>query len=161
MTRFRADMAEHNWFKDSIDITSLKGAKIATDKHEVAQNILESLSHGGIDHGDGNKSPVPGWHGVSYNNQPWRRIAADQAFALARQQGGAQMLFGLAARVLTSKADGDPHRIKFATAMFENYHWVSPLWRPHLVAAATYSFLGADAPDTPTIQRAREAIKVS
>jgi hypothetical protein len=61
--------------------------------------------------------------------------------------------------LLPAKADTDPHRIKFATAMFENYRLVSPAWRPHLVAAATYSFLGADAPDTPAIQRIREALK--
>jgi hypothetical protein len=159
MTRFRAGMAEQGWLKVSIDITSLASAKIAADNREVAQNILENLSHGGMDHGEASRSPVPGWHGLSYNYQPWRREAADQAFALAHEQGGTQILFELAARMLVSKADGDPHRIKFATAMFENYQTTSPAWRPHLAAAATYSFLGADAPETSTIVRAREAIK--
>jgi hypothetical protein len=60
--------------------------------------------------------------------------------------------------LLPAKADGDPHRIKFAVAMFENYRWVSPTWRPHLAAAASYSFLGADAPDTQTIHQVREAL---
>jgi hypothetical protein len=85
-------------------------------------------------------------------------VAAAKAFALAQQEGGARALFRAAARLLPAKADGDPHRIKFATAMFENWRWVSPAWRPHLAAVASYSFLGADAPDTPTIRQAREAI---
>jgi hypothetical protein len=125
---------------------------------EAIRGILETLSHGGLDHGDAGASPVPGWHGLKYNNQPWRHIAAKQAFTLAKHEGGAEMLFRMAGRLLPAKADGDPHRIKFATAMFENYRWVSPPWQPHLAAAATYSFLGADARDTSTIQRIRTVV---
>jgi hypothetical protein len=112
-----------------------------------------------LDRGEVGASPVPGWHGLAYNNQPWRHIAANQAFTLAQQQGGVEMLFRMAGRLLPAKADGDPHRIKFATAMFENYRWVSAQWQPHLAAAATYSFLGADALDTSTIQRIRTVIQ--
>jgi len=59
------------------------------------------------------------------------------------------------------QADGDPHRIKFPIAMFENCRWISPEWRPHLQAAATYSFLGVDAPDTELILQVRETLKGS
>lgn len=157
-TRFRAAMATKGWLKDATDITALATEKGAEESEVSAADILATLSHGGIDHGTAKSSPVPGWYGTTYNNQSWRRTAAERAFALAQQDGGATVLFRAAARLLPAKADGDPHRIKFATAMFENYRWVSPVWRPHMAAAASYSFLGADAPDTTTIRQVREAV---
>jgi hypothetical protein len=51
-----------------------------------------------------------------------------------------------------------PTPTRTASSSFENFRLVSPAWRPHLAAAATFSFLGADAPDTPAILRIREAI---
>jgi hypothetical protein len=156
MTRFRAGMAEQGWFKDEVDLTTLAQEPIAEATEDASREILATLSHGGLGRDRSGNSPVPGWHGLSYNHQPWRRVAAQQAFALAQRQDGTETLFRMAARLLPAKADGDPHRIKFATAMFENHRWVSQPWRPHLVAAASYSFLGADALDTPTIQRVRK-----
>jgi hypothetical protein len=158
MIRFRAGMEKSHWFKDAKDITGLTAAMPEDKPESVVTDILSELSHGGLDHGKENASPVPGWHGLEYNNQPWRHVAATKAFALAQQEGGAEALFRAAARLLPAKADGDPHRIKFATAMFENYRWVSPAWLPHLAAAASYSFLGADAPDTQTIRQVRQAL---
>ena len=87
---------------------------------------------------------MPGWKGGAFNNAPWRRNAAAPAFALAQDESSVSVLFRSAARLLPAKADTDPHRIKFATAMFENYQLVSPEWRPHLAGAATFSFLGAE-----------------
>jgi hypothetical protein len=154
--RFRAAMANSGWLREATDITSLSAAEADADR--TAAEILATLSHGGLDHGPANISPVPGWHGLQYNNQPWRHAAAQKAFALARRDGGAEALFRTAARLLPAKADTDPHRIKFAVAMFENYRWVSPRWRPHLAAAAVYSFLGQDAPDTATIRQVRDVM---
>lgn len=158
MTQFRAGMAQSGWLRDAKDITALAAGKTNDRLESVAADILSKLSHGGHDHGSGTTSPVPGWHGLQYNDQPWRHAAAGRAFALAQREGGAATLFRAAARLLPAKADGDPHRIKFPTAMFENYRWVSRAWRPHLAAAASYSFLGADAPDTTTIRQIREAV---
>jgi hypothetical protein len=158
MTRFRDGMAKSGWFQDAKDITRLAASRPGAKPEAAADEILAQLSHGGLDHGKANMSPVPGWHGLEYNNQPWRHAAAAKAFGLAQQEGGTEILFRAAARLLPAKADGDPHRIKFAVAMFENYRWVTPTWRPHLAAAASYSFLGADAQDTPTIRQVREAL---
>jgi hypothetical protein len=158
MTRFRAGMSKSGWFRDAKDITALTPAGPGAEPEAAASEILAQLSHGGLDHGKANVSPVPGWHGLEYNNQPWRHAAAAKAFNLAQQEGGTEALFRAAARLLPAKADRDPHRMKFAVAMFENYRWVTPVWRPHLAAAASYSFLGADAPDTQTIRQIREAL---
>jgi hypothetical protein len=156
MTRFRAAMATKGWLKDSTDITTWEAEKRERPETVTAE-VLATLSHGGIDHGKNNGSPVPGWFGTTYNNQTWRHAAARRAFGVALHDGGAGLLFQTAARLLPAKADTDPHRIKFATAMFQNYRWVSRPWQPHLAAAASYSFLGADAPDTTTIQQIRRA----
>jgi len=160
MIRFRTGLANKNWLGESIDITTLTAQHSAGKAEDLAAGILTTLSHGGIDHGSEKASAVPGWKGGAFNNQPWRRTAAARAFALAQaDESNVSVLFRSAARLLSVKADTDPHRIKFATAMFENYRLVSPPWRPHLAAAATYSFLGSDAPDTPAILRIREALK--
>jgi hypothetical protein len=158
MIRFNSGLADKKWLNESIDITALTAEHNAGKTEELAAGILTTLSHGGVDHGGENASAVPGWKGGAFNNAPWRRIAAARAFALAQDENNVSVLFRSAAQLLPAKADTDPHRIKFATAMFENYHLVSPEWRPHLAAAATYSFLGADAPDTPAILRIREAL---
>lgn len=158
MTRFRAGMAKSGWFGDAKDITALTVSGSGAEPEAATAEILAQLSHGGLDHGNANVSPVPGWHGLEYNNQPWRHVAAAKVFGLAQQEGGLETLFRAAARLLPAKADRDPHRIKFAVAMFENYRWVTAVWRPHLAAVASYSFLGADAPDTPTIRQVREEL---
>jgi len=61
--------------------------------------------------------------------------------------------------LLPLKADWDPHRIKFPIAAWENWGWVSPEWQPHLLAAASYSFVGADAPDSDLAKQVREAVR--
>jgi hypothetical protein len=154
--RFRAKLVKKNWLQAPVEITTMVAAPVK----DGADEILATLSHGKRDHGSANSSPVPGWHGTAFNSQPWRHEAARKAFAVAREQSTSDELFRAAARLLPAKADGDPHRIKFPAAMFENCRWISPEWRPHLVAAASYSFLGADAPDTKLIQQIREAVKV-
>ena len=40
-----------------------------------------------------------------------------------------------------------------------NTAWVSAEWRPHMLAAASYSFIGADALDTDVANQAREAMR--
>ena len=56
------------------------------------------------------------------------------------------------------KSSGDPHDIKFPVAIFEDLDLVSPVWRPHLLAAAAFSFWGSERPDLPVMQQVREAV---
>jgi hypothetical protein len=153
MTRFRDSIAK--WPKDHKDITALTAGKVPDKPDAAAEEILATLSGGGkpCDH------PVPGWHGLARNDQPWRYEAAGKALAFAEIHPDSDALIRTAARLIAHKADGDPHRMKFPVAMVENVGWVSKGWRPHLLAAATYSFLGADAPDTVVVKQARDALR--
>jgi hypothetical protein len=91
--------------------------------------------------------------------RPSRHDAARKAFGFAEKFPDSDVLFRAAARLIPAKAGRDVHSVKFPVAMFENCRWISPEWRPHFMAAASYTFLGADASDTQVIIRLREAIK--
>jgi hypothetical protein len=157
MTKFRRSIA--GWPRDHKDITGLKAGEIPGRPEAAAEEILAPLSMGT---GAGRAKimhPVPGWHGGERNVQPWRYEAAGKALAFARRYPDSDALIRAAARLVAAKADGDPHRVKFPIAMLENLGWVSTAWRPSMLAAATYSFLGADAPDTDVVRQAREAVR--
>src|SRR5262245_3335144 len=154
---FRENMADKGWLKDPKDITDLAGAKIPDKPEEPVESILADLSFG--PGGKPGPDPTPGFRGVDYNNPPWRHDAARRAFAFAKKFPDPHYLVRAAYRLLPLKADWDPHRIKFPIAAWENVGWVSPEWRPHMLAAASYVFLGADARDTEVATQAREAIR--
>ncbi|MDE0102705.1 MAG: hypothetical protein OXN89_10015, partial [Bryobacterales bacterium] len=52
----------------------------------------------------------------------------------------------------------ESHRFKYAAAIFEDLSLVSPAWRPHMLAAATYYLQGPAHPDSKVVARAREAL---
>jgi hypothetical protein len=85
--------------------------------------------------------------------------AARLAYAVGQRTGGAEHLIHAARGLLPLKASGDPHDIKFPVAILEDLDLVSPAWRPHLLAAATYSFWGSDRPDNLVMQQVREAVQ--
>ena len=157
MVLFRSNMARKGWLREAKRITDLEADEIPTDPARAAELILRDTSFG--PGGKPTENAIPGWKGLEFNNQPWRFTAARRAFAFARQFPGSRVLFQQASRLLPLKADWDPHRIKFPVAAFENVTWVSPTWRPHLSAAASYSFLGADALDTPLARQVRETLE--
>jgi hypothetical protein len=84
--------------------------------------------------------------------------ASRLAFAFAQRQP-VELLFRAARRLLPSKSTGDPHDIKFPVAIFEDLQLVSPPYRPHMTAAAAYSFWGSERPDLPVIREVREALR--
>ena len=157
MVLFRINMANKGWLRDPKRVTDLDGERIPDDPAAAAAQILRDASAGpGAKPTD---NPIPGWKGLNYNNQPWRYLAARRAFTFAKKFPGSGTLVREASRLLPLKADWDPHRIKFPVAAFENVAWVSAEWRPHLAAAASYSFLGSDALDTPLASQVREALR--
>lgn len=85
--------------------------------------------------------------------------AARLAFAFEQRHGGDEPLLQAARRLLPLKASGDPHDIKFPVAISEDLELVSPEWRPHLLAAAVFSFWGSDRPENPVILQVRDAIR--
>jgi hypothetical protein len=59
---------------------------------------------------------------------------------------------------LCRKASNDHHEYKFLAAILEDVGWVSPQWRPHLLAASVHYFHGDRSPDNSVIQQVREAL---
>jgi hypothetical protein len=91
------------------------------------------------------------------------RADADEAcrkvFALTRERPNAVPLFVQTAHSwLCRKASNDTHEYKFLAAILEDVGWVSPEWRPHLLAASIHYFHGNRSPDNSVIQQAREAL---
>ncbi len=84
--------------------------------------------------------------------------AGQLAFAFARDFP-VESLLRAARRLLPVKASGDPHDFKFPVAIFEDIELVSPDWRPHLLAAAVFSFWGTDRPDNPVMEQVRDAVR--
>ena len=92
-----------------------------------------------------------------------KREGADEAchkvFALARERPEAVPLFLQAAHSwLCRKANEDAHEYKFLAAILEDAACVSPVWRPHLLAASVHYFHGKQTPDNPVIQQVQEAL---
>ena len=103
--------------------------------------------------------PTPGFRGIQHNNLAWRHDAASKAYSFADKFPAAQPLIRAAYRLLPLKADWEPHRIKLPMAAWKNFGWVSAAWRPHLLAAASYVFLGSDALDTDLAKEVRQAVE--
>jgi hypothetical protein len=102
---------------------------------------------------------LPGKNGIAHNNLPWRHAADTKVFSLAERHSDPLPLVRAAQRLLPVKASWDPHRIKFPLAAWENVGWVSPAWRPHMLAAASYFFLGADSLDSDFEKQVRETVR--
>jgi hypothetical protein len=103
---------------------------------------------------------------------PANGVTADEIFALVGQDselaGSKAMAFAqanpvptgftrTANRLLLKKAT-DAHDYKYAASIFDDYNRVSPQWRPHMLATATYYLRGNNSPDSAVMQRAAEVI---
>lgn len=99
---------------------------------------------------------------LSYGTRADADEACRKVFALAQVRPAAVPLFVQTAQSwLCRKASNDTHEYKFLAAILENAGWVSPEWRPHLLAASVHYFHGNRSPDNPVIQQAREALRTS
>lgn len=157
MCLYRSALARKGWLKEAKQITEIEAIDIPERQETAIEDILSQLSFGASERPT--PDAIPGWKGAQFNHQPWRDEAARKVFAFASRFSDSQRLVLEAFRLLPLKADWDPHRIKFPLAAWENVGWVSSAWRPHLLAAASYSFLGADALDTDLAKQVREALR--
>jgi hypothetical protein len=83
------------------------------------------------------------------------------AFAYGRKHAthADHSLFIASARQqIARKSTFNAHDIKFPAALFENYEWVSPMWRPHLLATSMQHIASSHMPDNPAIEQARQAL---
>lgn len=157
MCLYRAATLRKGWLREPRLILELAEAGIPATPEAAVEDLLAHLSYG--PGGATSPDPFQGTKGPDFNSQSWRHEGASKAFAFGRKFPTAQPLIRAAHRLLPLKADWDPHRIKFPIAAWENCGWVSPEWRPHLLAAASYSFVGTDAPDTELAKQVREVVR--
>jgi hypothetical protein len=78
-------------------------------------------------------------------------------YALAREHPHGPFL-QRARTLMCRKADGT-HDWKFTVAVFENYEYVSPEWRPHLLAASAHVLQGPRMEDSTAFLQAREELR--
>jgi hypothetical protein len=83
------------------------------------------------------------------------------AFAYGRKHAthADHSLFIATARQQTArKSTFNAHDLKFPAALFENYEWISPMWRPHLLATSMQHMASSHMPDNPAVEQARQAL---
>ena len=86
-----------------------------------------------------------------------RTAAARSAFAYATRHANQPALFSAARRLVFTRAT-DTHDYKYPAAAFEDIPTVSPAWRPHMLAASMLHIPSPTAPESPVVQRARDAV---
>jgi len=97
---------------------------------------------------------------LTYGTRADADEACRKAFVLARDRPAAVPQFVQTARSwLCRKASNDSHEYKFLAAILEDVGWVSPQWRPHLLAAAVHYFHGDQSPDNPVVVQVREELR--
>jgi hypothetical protein len=88
-----------------------------------------------------------------------RPAAAGLALSYLRTDPRAAERFMAAARRLIALKVQNGHHYKFGSAVMEDYHVVSPVWRERMLAASVYYLRGSGHPDHPTVARTREALR--
>ena len=63
-----------------------------------------------------------------------------------------------AARLLIFMKGRDAHDYKFSSAVFEDYHNVSPAWRGRYLASSVFHLRGAGEKDNKLVERTRSAL---
>lgn len=134
MNLYRELTKNKKLLNEEIKITGLAGAELPASPEAAIEEILASRT----------TKPLE---------------AARLAFAFEHRHGGDEPLLQAARRLLPVKASGDPHDIKFPVAISEDLELVSPAWRPHMLAAAVFSFWGSDRPENPVILQVRDAVR--
>jgi hypothetical protein len=87
-----------------------------------------------------------------------RGKAAGKVVAYLQNGGSDEALFAAARRMIFHKGR-DSHDYKFGAAAWEECELASsPKWRPALAAAMMFNLPGAKTPDSPLMDRAREAV---
>ena len=91
--------------------------------------------------------------------QQSRGTAAAQTLAFSRAGGNPERFFDAARHLIFTKGT-DAHDFKFAASAFEDLTYASPAIRPQLLAASVYYLKGTRDPDSPLLQKAREALAI-
>ncbi|HEY0983591.1 hypothetical protein [Schlesneria sp.] len=88
-----------------------------------------------------------------------RDTAAAQVLAYSRHGGDPARFFDAARHLIFTKGT-DSHDFKFAASAFEDFSYASPAVRPQLMAASVYYLRGAGEPDSPLLERTKQALAI-
>ena len=134
MGQFASVMSGDDAIRD-IDLSALQPARTAKGRAEGSAEILDQLGED-VDE------------------------AARMALGYAMDHSDLTGFFQAARRMIFRKAE-ESHRFKYAAAIFEDLALVSPIWRPHMLATATYYLRGPGHRDSEAVERARRALSVA
>ena len=129
MSQFVSFMVQRDDKFGDTDITKVEGIEIPATPEEAAEEILALVPSDRI-------------------------VAAQKAFRYAQVYAEPDGFKRTAQSLIFTKGR-DVHDYKYAVAIFEDYHQVDPVWRPHMLATAVYNLRGSGLPDSEVMQRAR------
>lgn len=133
---------------------ALEGGRLPASAEEAVAQIFAMLPPHTYSY-----DPKTNSGGHKLVNLEQRALPGRMVFALVSQQPDALGLYTQAARSwLCVKTTVEAHDHKLPAAIFENCEWVTPQWRPRLLAASAHWLHGPQSPDSPLIQQARDAL---
>jgi hypothetical protein len=87
-----------------------------------------------------------------------RKKAAAKTQAYLARGGSADLIFDAARRMIFHKG-AESHQYKYGAAVAEEFLWsTEPKWRSQIAATSMFYLPGAKSPDSPLMNRARQAI---
>ncbi|MFP6584829.1 MAG: hypothetical protein VCD00_20010 [Candidatus Hydrogenedentota bacterium] len=117
--------------RDGLHIENLEPTDISTTETEAVEQILETIS----------TDPTE---------------AATLALAYGNTFKEPALYFDAARHQINRKAT-EHHMVKWPAAIFEDYHHISPQYRPQLLATSVYYLRGTGHRDSPILKRAIDA----
>lgn len=126
-----------------VDILKIKPAELPKDTSEAVAEVFKSLPP------------------FKFLEDVFDRTAQDRAtavaFALAQKNQTGEFL-RTARQYITRHSTVDAHEIKFPVAALDNYHAVSPEWRPHVFASLVHVLHGPNQEENTAVRQARELL---
>jgi hypothetical protein len=132
MCQFHKAMQARNEKRFDVRITDLNAVELSSQPDEALSEVFDAVG----------KNPGE---------------AAKLAFAYGKR-GLDFDAYAATARSFVFMKGTEAHAYKFPMAVFEDYDYVSPEWRPHMLATSVYHLPGAKTPESKLMQRARDSI---
>jgi hypothetical protein len=127
-----------------VDILKIAPADLPDDPTEACAEVFQSLP------------PFKFLEDVLDRSAQDRATAV--AFALAQKKKTGEFL-RLARQYICRNSTVDAHEVKFPVAALDNYHAISPEWRPHVFASLVHVLHGSTQEENPAVQQARELLR--
>jgi hypothetical protein len=135
LAMFRQAMGSRGQVREDIRIDTLEKADFKATGAEAVAEVFAAVRR--------NRDNVP---------------AARKALALLAADPAAGPALVAAGQRLVFNKGRDSHDYKFSSAVLEDYHHVTPHWRPRHLMSSLFWLHGSGDPDNQLIERAREAL---